>query len=392
MKFNSLSIRTALLFSTVLGAFVALTALPARAQTSSSPMETIAEYAVLMDAETGDVFFDKNADAPSPPSSMSKLMTIAVVFDALKQGMLTLDDTFPVSKKAWRKQGSKMWVMVGTEISVRDLLRGIIIQSGNDACIVIAEGMEGTEEAFAVRMNQLGREIGLTGSTFRNSTGWPDPEHLMTARDLAVLARHLITEYPDLYPFFAETEFEWSDIRQPNRNPLLLMNMGADGLKTGHTDAGGYGLVGSAVRGKRRVIVVVNGLRSGSARAKESRRLLNVGFREYKSLELFAAESEIGRAQVWMGEKPRVPLMVKDAVKVNIHRRARKDLVVKLAYKGPVEAPIAQGDEIGVLKIEAPGMAPKSVPVYAARDVAKTNLTGRILEALAFKIYGLRQG
>lgn len=392
MKFKSLSIRTVLSFSAVLGAFVALGALPARAQTSSSPMETIAEYAVLMDAETGDVFFNKNADVPSPPSSMSKLMTVAVVFDALKQGMLTLDDTFPVSKKAWRKQGSKMWVMVGTEISVRDLLRGIIVQSGNDACIVIAEGMEGTEEAFAVRMNQLGQEIGLTGSNFRNSTGWPDPEHLMTARDLAVLARHLITEYPDLYPFFAETEFEWSDIRQPNRNPLLLMNMGADGLKTGHTAAGGYGLVGSAVRGKRRVIVVVNGLRSGSARAKESRRLLNVGFREYKSLELFAAESEIGRAQVWMGEKRRVPLMVKDAVKVNIHRRARKGLVVKLAYKGPVEAPIAQGDEIGVLKIEAPGMAPKSVPVYAARDVAKTNLTGRILEALAFKLYGLRQG
>lgn len=392
MKLTSLIARKILVSAAMLGALVAFIALPTSAQTGAAPMETLAEFAVLMDAETGEIFFNKNGDTPNPPSSMSKLMTVAVVFDALKQGLLTLDDTFPVSRKAWQKQGSKMWVLVGTEITVRDLLRGIIVQSGNDACIVIAEGMSGNEEAFAVRMNELGREIGLTDSNFRNSTGWPDPEHVMSAQDLAVLARYLITEHADLYPFFAETEFEWSDIRQPNRNPLLLMNMGADGLKTGHTDAGGYGLVGSAVRGNRRVIVVVNGLRSGSQRAKESRRLLNIGFREYKSYELFAAEAEIGRAQVWMGEKPRVPLMVKDPVKVNIHRRARKGLVVKLAYKGPVEAPIAKGDEIGALKIEAPGMAPRSVPVYAARDVAKTNLTGRILEALAFTLYGLRQG
>lgn len=385
MKLRSLSI------AAVVGALVAFATLPSRAATNLNPIETAAEYAVLMDAETGEVFFEKGGDVPTAPASMSKLMTVAVLFDALKHGIYTLDDTFTVSRKAWRKDGSKMWVLVGTEISIADLLRGIIVQSGNDACIVVAEGMEGSEEAFAERMTKFGREIGMTNSVFKNSTGWPDPEHVMSARDLAVLARYLITEHPDLYKFFAETEFEWSDINQPNRNPLLLMNMGADGLKTGHTEASGYGLVGSALRGDRRIIVVVNGLRSSSERAGESRRLLNIGFREFKSYELFAAGSEVGRAQVWMGESPRVPLTVHEPVKVNVHRRARKGLVVKLAYTGPVKAPLQAGDQVGVLKVEAPGMAPKSVPVYAATDVEKTGFTGRILEAIAFKLYGLRQ-
>lgn len=378
--------------TTILTALVVFVTLPIRAETGLSPIETAAEYAVLMDAETGEVFFDKGGDVSMAPASMSKLMTVAVVFDALKQGIYSLDDTFTVSRKAWQKQGSKMWVLVGTQISIADLLRGIIIQSGNDACIVVAEGMDGTEEAFAERMTKFGREIGLTNSVFKNATGWPDPEHHMTAQDLATLARYLVTEHPELYKLFAETEFEWSDIRQPNRNPLLLMNMGADGLKTGHTEASGYGLVGSAVRGDRRLIVVVNGLNSSSERAKESRRLLNIGFREFKSYELFAAGTEVGRAQVWMGERPRVPLTVNSSVKVNVHRRARDGLVVKLAYTAPVRAPVQIGDEVGVLRIEAPGMVPKSVPVYAAEDVGKTNFTGRILEALAFKLYGLRQG
>lgn len=386
MKLTSLSM------SALLGALIALATLPALSQTKTSPMETAAAYAVLMDAESGEIFYEKRSHVAMAPASMSKLMTIAVVFDAIKQGMLTLDDTFTVSRNAWQKQGSKMWVLVGTEISVADLLRGIIIQSGNDACIVVAEGLEGTEEAFAERMTELGKEIGLTNSAFTNSTGWPDPEHLMSARDLAVLARYLIIEHPELYAMFGETEFEWSDIRQPNRNPLLLMNMGADGLKTGHTEASGYGLVGSAVRGNRRIIVVLNGMQSGSERAKESRRMLNVGFREFKSLELFAAGSDVGRAQVWMGDKPRVALMVNDPVKVNIHRRARKGLIVKLVYSGPVRAPIAKGDQVGALEMEAPGMTPKSVPVYAAEDIAKTGLVGRIIEGISFKLYGPRKG
>lgn len=385
MKLTSLST------SAMLVALIALVSLPSLAQNTMSPMETAADYAVLMDAETGEIFYEKGSDIAMAPASMSKLMTVAVVFDAIKQGMLTLDDTFTVSRNAWQKQGSKMWVLVGTEISVADLLRGIIVQSGNDACIVVAEGLDGTEEAFAERMTRFGKEIGLTNSVFKNATGWPDPEHVMSSRDLAVLARYLITEHPKLYSMFGETEFKWSDIRQPNRNPLLLMNMGADGLKTGHTEASGYGLVGSAVRGNRRIIVVLNGLRSGSERAKESRRMLNVGFREFKSLELFAAGADVGRAQVWMGEKARVLLTVKDPVKVNIHRRARKGLAVKLVYTGPVEAPVAKGDQVGTLEIEAPGMTSKSIPVYAAEDVEKTGVMGRIIESLSYKLYGLRK-
>ena len=249
--------------------------------------------------------------------------------------------------------------------------------------------MAGTEEAFARRMTEFGREIGLTNSTFANSTGWPHPEHKMSARDLAVLARYLITEYPRLYPLFAEREFEWSDIKQPNRNPLLFANVGADGLKTGHTEAAGYGLTASAVRGDRRLILVLNGMKSEQERARDSVRMMNIGFREFKSLDLFEGGQEVSSAQVWMGKSPRVPVVVKEPVKVSLHRRARKDMEVKLVYTGPVQAPIAEGDEVGSLQITAPGMEPKSVPVFAGRDVERVGLTGRIWEALLYKFYGL---
>jgi serine-type D-Ala-D-Ala carboxypeptidase (penicillin-binding protein 5/6) len=355
-------------------------------------VETVAKYAVLMDAQSGDVFFDKDGDVAMAPASMSKLMTVAVLFDALKSGEYALEDTFPVSKKAWQKPGSKMWVLVGADIKIEDLLRGIIIQSGNDACIVVAEGMSGSEEAFAKRMTEFGKEIGLTNSNFTNSTGWPDPNHLMSSRDLAVLARYLILEHPELYGLFAETEFEWSDIPQPNRNPLLFMNIGADGLKTGHTEASGYGLVGSAMRNGRRVVMVLNGMTSKRQRAEESRRIMNTGFREFRNIEIFAKGAEVGRAQVWKGQVPRVRVITNDPIVINIHRRARKGLEVKLVYKGPVQAPIAAGAEIGVLKITAPGMAARSVPVYAGQDVGLTGLRGQIWEALAFKFYGLREG
>lgn len=385
MIFKSLLLKSI----SVATAIVALFGISISAQ--AELVETSAEFAVLMDARTGEVLFEKNGDAPMGPASMSKLMTVALMFDALKQGVYTPDDTFKVSKKAWQKGGSKMWVLVNDEIRIRDLLRGIIIHSGNDACIVIAEGMSGTEEAFARRMTEFGKEIGLTNSTFTNSTGWPDPEHRMSARDLAKLARYLINEYPQLYPLFAEKEFRWSDISQPNRNPLLYLNIGADGLKTGHTEEAGYGLTGSAVRGDRRLIMVLNGLTSESARARESTRIMNIGFREFKTLDLFEGGQEIANAQVWMGQSPRVPVMVKDQVTVSMHRRARKDMEVKLVYKGPVQAPIAEGDQVGDLRITAPGMTPRSVPVYAAKDVDRVGLTGRIWEALIYKFYGLPQ-
>jgi len=341
-----------------------------------------------MDAESGDVLFEKNSDVPMAPASMSKLMTVALVFDALKNDVYTLDDTFPVSKTAWQKQGSKMWVLVDAEVRIEDLIRGIIVQSGNDACIVVAEGMAGSEEAFAEQMTAFGKEIGLTGSTFRNSTGWPDPEHMMTAHDLAVLARHLITEYPDYYAYFAELDFSWSDIKQPNRNPLLFLNVGADGLKTGHTEASGYGLTGSSIRNGRRLILVVNGLGSEKERANESRRLLEIAHREFKAYPLFAAGDEVVAANVWNGKRSTVPLVVEGDVKVQLHRKARRDLDVRVTYQDPIAAPVVAGTQVGMLKINAPGMAERQVPIFAGEDVAPNGVFGRLVTAIDTLISG----
>jgi len=351
-------------------------------------IETPGDYVTIMDAESGDVLFEKNSDVPMAPASMSKLMTVALVFDALKNDVYTLDDTFPVSKTAWQKQGSKMWVLVDAEVRIEDLIRGIIVQSGNDACIVVAEGMAGSEEAFAEQMTAFGKEIGLTGSTFRNSTGWPDPEHMMTAHDLAVLARHLITEYPDYYAYFAELDFSWSDIKQPNRNPLLFLNVGADGLKTGHTEASGYGLTGSSIRNGRRLILVVNGLGSEKERANESRRLLEIAHREFKAYPLFAAGDEVVAANVWNGKRSTVPLVVEGDVKVQLHRKARRDLDVRVTYQDPIAAPVVAGTQVGMLKINAPGMAERQLPIFAGEDVAPNGVFGRLVTAIDTLISG----
>jgi D-alanyl-D-alanine carboxypeptidase (penicillin-binding protein 5/6) len=351
-------------------------------------IETPGNYVVMMEAESGEVLYEKDGDVPMAPASMSKLMTIAVLFDAISQGVYTLDDTFTVSQEAWKKQGSKMWVLVGSEIRIEDLIRGIIVQSGNDACIVVAEGMSGTEAAFAERMTEFGTKIGLTNSTFRNSTGWPDPEHRMTARDLAVLAQYLITAHPELYKYFAETEFEWSDISQPNRNPLLFVNAGADGLKTGHTDESGYGLVGSSVRNNRRMILVVNGLQSTRQRTSESRRLLDIAHREFRSFDLYALGEEVTKANVWNGDRSKVSLVVDQKITAVMHRMSRDEMKVTVNYTGPLPAPIAAGAQIGTLLVEAPGMSPKEFALYAKDDVGKVGLMGRVMTAIGVMLYG----
>lgn len=356
-----------------------------RAQT----VDTAAEYAIVMDANSGTVLFAKDAHQAMAPASMSKLMTVELMFQALRSGSYTLDDTMRVSRKAWKeREGSSMFVMVDTDIRVEDLLRGIIVQSGNDACIVIAEGLSGSEDSFAVMMTERAKEIGLQNSTFRNSTGMPDPEHLMSSYDLAVLARHLITEYPEYYHYFAETEFTWSNIRQPNRNPVLFMNINADGLKTGHTQASGYGLVSSAVRNGRRLIIAVNGLESERQRANESRRLLDIGFRDFKPYRLFANGDEIDKASVWNGAQSRISLVVKENVDIHLHRLARKDLEVKLNYVGPVKAPIVAGTQVGTLTVSAPGLETRDVTVYAGEDVAGVGLAGRLGNTIAYLLYG----
>ncbi|TNE42662.1 MAG: D-alanyl-D-alanine carboxypeptidase [Alphaproteobacteria bacterium] len=361
---------------------------PAAARAQDDLIDTPGTYVVLMDADTGEVLYNKNGDVRMAPASMSKLMTIAVLFDAIDSGVYSLNDTFHVSRKAWQKGGSKMWVMVDTDIRIEDLIQGIIVQSGNDACIVVAEGIAGSEDAFAERMTEFGQRIGLQNSTFRNSTGWPDPNHMMTAHDLALLARYLIKQHPDLYHYFAEQEFSWSDITQPNRNPLLFLNLGADGLKTGHTEESGYGLVGSSVRDGQRMIMVVNGLNSERERASEGRRLLEVAHREFKHLDLFAAGEEVSQATVWNGQAKRVPLVVNDDVKAVLHRRVRDDLKVTVNYSGPLPAPIVAGTQVATLTVEAPGMTTKEVPLYAGADVDKVGFFGRLGSAIGVMLYG----
>jgi len=355
---------------------------------SAAALETAAREAFLVDLGTGAVLLDKNADERMPPASMSKIMTVYMVFSRLKSGRLSLDDELPVSEKAWRKGGSKMFVEVGNRVRVEDLLRGVIIQSGNDACIVLAEGLSGSEEAFAQDMNRAAAEIGLTGSHFANSTGWPDPEHWMTARDLAVLAEHLILDFPEYYHLYSELEFTWADIRQTNRNPLLYKNIGADGLKTGHTEEAGYGLTASAVRGDRRLVLVVTGLDSVRARAEESERLLEWGFREFDNYKLLSAGETIAEAAVWLGQSETVPLTAAKDVVVTLARNARPEMKVTLAYDGPVAAPIKAGDTIARLIVTAPDSKTVEVPLMAAQDVEKLGAFGQVTAAAKYMIFG----
>jgi serine-type D-Ala-D-Ala carboxypeptidase (penicillin-binding protein 5/6) len=358
---------------------------------SASPVrayETLAKAAILIDYDTGQVLYAKNVDEPLPTASLSKLMTIYMVFERLKDGRLQLDDTFSVSEKAWRMGGSKMFVEVGTKVRVEDLLHGIIVQSGNDACIVVAENLAGTEEAFAEQMTARAHELGLSNTTLRNAHGWPDPEHLMSARDLATLAGIIITEFPEYYEIFSETEFEFSGIRQYARNPLLHRDVGADGLKTGFTDDAGYSLVASAVRDGRRLILVLEGLETPGQRAREGERLLEHGFRDFKGYELFAAGAQVDTADIWLGDQSTVPLVTQDRVMIALTPDARRELQVRIVYDGPVPAPVAAGTTLAELEISAPGIEPRRVPLVAGADVQAAGLLGRVSSAIGYLIWG----
>ncbi len=352
------------------------------APVSAQEVDTQANFALLMDARTGKVLYDKEGDTLMAPASMTKLMTALLVFDRLKEGELSLDDKFFVSVNAWKKGGSKMWVQEGTQIRVEDLLRGIIVQSGNDACIVVAEALAGTESRFAEMMTERALEIGMENTTFKNSTGWPDPEHLTTAKDLALLARHIVENHQQYYKYYQEMEFTWEGIRQPNRNPLLYVDDTADGLKTGHTEASGYGLVGSAERKGRRLIVVVNGLESEKARKIESKRLLDIGFREFKDYDLYAAGAKIDKAKVWNGQKRSVGLEVREPISVVMHRRARKNIKAVVTYDGPLPAPVSASQRVATLTISAPGLPPQEYAVFPTEDVARTGVFGQMGTAL----------
>ncbi len=356
--------------------------------TPLAAFEISAREAILVDETTGTILYQKNADTPTEPSSMTKLMTVYLLFEKLASGTLTLEDTLPVSEKAWRKGGSKMFVEVGDSVTVEDLLRGIVVQSGNDASIVVAEGLSGSEGEFGDLMTERARELGMNGTTFRNSSGWPEEGHVTTVTDLALLAGRTIRDFPQYYHYYAETEFTYNGIHQTNRNPLLYSGVGADGLKTGYTRAAGYGLTASAVRGDRRLILAVNGFESATARARESQAIIEWGFREYDAYHLLRAGGEVGTARVWLGDSDTVPLVLADDLVVTLPRAARDSLAVRIVYEGPVPAPIEEGQEIARLVIEAPGVNTVEQPLLAGRGVGKPSLLLRMATVLGYLIFG----
>jgi D-alanyl-D-alanine carboxypeptidase (penicillin-binding protein 5/6) len=355
---------------------------------SAQLIDTPARNAYVLDLSTNTVLLSKQSDLPMPPASMSKLMTVYMVFERLKKGSLNLDDTFMVSKKAWKKGGSKTFVKVGGRVKVADLLRGIIVQSGNDACIVVAEGIGGTEEAFAEMMTRRAAELGLKNSRFANSTGWPDPKHRMSARDLAELSRLLIEKFPDLYKIFSEKTFTYSKIKQSNRNPLLYRDIGVDGLKTGHTKAAGYGLTASAIREGRRIVLVINGLGSVRERSQESLRLMELAFRAFKPYALFKKDEVVTKADIWLGAVSSVPLAISQDVNLTLSRSARDKMKVIVRMKNTVAAPVRKGQRLATLVITAPNFATREIPLIAAETVDQLGFTGRIGAAIKHVLWG----
>jgi len=358
------------------------------ADTPLGPLDVLARQAIMVDYATGATLLEKNADERMPPSSMSKLMTMYVVFEKLKAGQLQLDQMLPVSERAWRMGGSKMFVELGSQIKVEDLIRGVIIQSGNDACVVLAEAISGSEQQFAELLNDTAKRIGLTNSTFRNATGWPDPEHKMTARDLSILARRIIMDFPEYFPFYNERSFRWNNITQENRNPILARVPGADGMKTGHTEDAGYGLVGTAKRGDRRVIMVLNGLPSMRARGEEGERLMEWAFREFEAVVLFRAQDTIEEVPVYLGERARVPMVGGRDMVLTLPRQWRRNLQVRLRYDAPLTAPVARGQRIGTMYVGGQGVPELEVPLLAGADVEKLGLVSRIPAVVSRMVFG----
>ena len=358
----------------VAGLCLAAAALPLAA----GAFETRAREALVVDHMTGMELFARNPDQPTPPASMSKLMTLYLLFEALRDGRVAMDTAFTVSARAQAMGGSRMFVEAGTSVPVEALIQGIIVQSGNDACVVVAEGLAGTEEAFAEEMTQRARELGMTGSSFRNSSGWPEAGHAMSPRDLVALSRRIIDEFPEFYRYFQETEFTWNGITQPNRNPLLKLGLGVDGLKTGHTSEAGYGLVGSAAQNGQRIVFMVGGLGSERERAAETESIVKWAFGTFEPVKYFDAGAEVARAEVWLGTAPDVPLVAPRDLQVLVPRAARAGLKARVLYDGPIEAPISMGDPIARLEVEVPGHAPLAFDLVAGSDVGRGGLMTRI--------------
>jgi D-alanyl-D-alanine carboxypeptidase (penicillin-binding protein 5/6) len=354
-------------------------------------METQAKHAFIVETETGAVLLEKAADEHMPPASMSKIMTAYIVFDMLKQGRASLEDELPVSERAWRLQGSKMFVPIGGRIKIDDLLKGVIIQSGNDACLVLAEGLAGSEEAFVELMNQKAQQIGLKDSHFTNVSGLPDPNHWMTARDLATLSIRTIKDFPEYYHYYGQIDYEFNNIKQGNRNPLLYKGVGADGLKTGHTEEAGYSLTASVKRDDRRIVLVLGGLPTMKARAQESERLIEWAFREFNDYKLFAAGDKVEDGEVWLGSDPKVPLTVVQDLVVTLPRKSRRDMKVTVEYDRPIPAPVNKGQAVGKVIVTAPDVPPAEAPLVTAAGVDRMDALGRIATLAGYLVWGGRR-
>jgi D-alanyl-D-alanine carboxypeptidase (penicillin-binding protein 5/6) len=382
----------ALVVATVVSALAAPNPMPGPKKEEG--FQTAAPYAILIEADSGSVLYEKNADQSVPPASLSKLMTAEIVFNEIKQGRMQLSDELIVSENAWRRGGapshtSSMFAPIHSRVSIDDLLHGVVIQSANDACITLAEGIAGSEDKFAEMMTKRARELGLSKATFGNSNGLPDPRQLMTVRELALLAQHIIRDYPDFYKLYSEREFTFNKIRQQNRNPLLAMNLGADGLKTGFVKEAGYGLVGSAVQNSMRLIVVVNGAKSEKERADEGKKLLEWGFHTFQSTLLFPDGQIIAEAKVYGGTQSGVPLLAPGEVKLMVPRNVREKIIARVVYTGPVRAPVQQGQSIGRLKVWRNDTVALEVPLRAAESVETGNLSQRALDAATELMIGL---
>lgn len=356
-------------------------------------IETKARHAFLMDAASGIILFEHNADVQMAPASMSKLMTVLMVFEALEEGRITMDEKFRVSDDAWRRGGSAsgsstMFLKARSHVSVENLLRGVIIQSGNDACIALAEGLGGSEDGFSGMMTDRAIDLGMDNSTFINSTGWPDDEHKTTARDLAIVAHHLINTHAEYYGMFSERDFTWNGITQNNRNPLLYARIGADGLKTGHTKESGYGLVASAEQNGRRLILVVNGLASKKARASEANRLMSWGFRAFSSDVLVKGGDVVTRAPVWQGAFSSVGLAPEKDFRVLLPHRGKRKMVVTATYDKPLLAPLKKGTKVGTLRMTAPGIETQKISLVTTADIEREGLFARALSALGYLMFG----
>ena len=376
---NSLVSKFLLSFLFILGTFLPL---------KGFALETTAKQVILVDYDTGNILFEKNADERMFPSSMSKIMTIYNVFQALKDGSLQLKDNFRVSRKAWKKGGSKMFLRAGSRVNVEDLIRGVIVQSGNDASIVLAEGLSGSEGAFSDSLNENAKKLGMDSSNFLNASGWPDPEHYTTARDLSKVTIATIQNFPKYYHFYSQKTFTYAGIKQNNRNPTLYKDIGADGLKTGHTAAAGYGLAASAIRNGRRLVLILNGLKTSRQRSLESERILDWGYRVFSNYKIFKPRQIVTHAKVWMGDKSRVGLVLDKGLVMSLRKNIIDKINIKAVFNEPVPAPISKGDQIGKLLVSVPGKNQLEIPMYASQGVTKLGWFYRIGAAISYILWG----